>query len=80
MASIFQIGISRNTKCDNIRSVFVNSYGFVENNINPVNKNTSGIKKVAWPRKTASTTKRTDIMGSWPRSICNHNTPCTIWD
>ena len=44
-----------------------------------VSKNTLGVKKVAWPRKTASTTKRTD-MGLWPRSICNHNTPCKIWD
>ena len=31
-----------------------------------VNKNTLGIKKVAWPRKTAGVTKRTDI-GMWPR-------------
>ena len=44
-----------------------------------VSKSTLGVKKVAWPRKTASTTKRTD-MGLWPRSICNHNTPCKIWD
>ena len=49
--------------------IFVNRL-FITKRCDMVNKNTSGVKKVAWPRKTTAT-KRTD-MRVWPRLMQQH--------